>query len=313
MLVIDGGFLTTIQDLGRDGCEHLGVPVSGAMDRFALLAANALVGNPRGAAGLECALAGCSLLAEEETLVAATGVGFMLAVDGREVLPWTAAYVRAGEKVALRAGPRAAWGYLAFAGGIDAPRVMGSRSTYLRGAFGGLEGRALIPGDRLALGVPAGWDLLARAGRKLANFCLPAYGPQTEIAAIPGPQAEAFTPEALELFFSAEFTLTSGCDRMGYRLAGPKLARHASAELLSEGAPLGAVQVPGDGQPIVLMADRQATGGYAKIAVVASSDLPVLAQRLPGAPVRFRRVDVAEAQARWRALLEGLEKAACTM
>lgn len=325
MLVIDAGFLTTVQDLGREGYEHLGVPASGAMDRFALLAGNALVGNPAGAAVLECALAGCSLLAEEETLVAATGVGFHLAVDGREIPPWMAAYVRRGEEVALRAGFGAAWGYLAFAGGIDTPRVMGSHSTYLRGGFGGLEGRALMPGDRLTLrhlpststraisrsiapGVLAEGYLLSRAGLKLERSCLPAYGTQIEIAAIPGPQAEVFTAEALELFYSVEFTLTPACDRMGYRLAGPKLARRDSGDLLSEGAPLGAVQVPGDGQPIVLMADRQATGGYAKIAVVASADLPVLVQRLPGAAVRFRRAVVAEAQARWRTLVNGLER-----
>ena len=314
MLVVDPGFLTTLQDSGRAGWQRFGVPAGGAMDRFALMAANALVGAPTDAAGLECALGGCALLAEEDTLVAAAGVGVTLTVGGRALPLWMAAYARPGEQIVLAPDPAAplaaGWSYLAFAGGIAAPLVMGSRSTYLRGGFGGLHGRALQPGDRLPLGpAPAVASLMARAGSSLPARCRPAYAAQAVIAAVAGPQETAFTGQALDTFFSSEYAVTPASDRMGYRLSGPALehASPAQADLLSEGTALGSVQVPAAGQPLVLLADRQATGGYPKIATVASMDLPLLVQSRPGeGRVRFRRVSVAEAQAGWRALAAGL-------
>ena len=302
------GFLTTVQDLGRAGYARLGVPGSGAMDRVALMAANALVGNPPGAAGLECALLGPALQADADCLAAAAGRGIELEVGGRRLPAWMAAWVRPGEMVALRATDEAAWGYLAVSGGIDVPPVMGSRSTYLRGGFGGLEGRALRAGDWLAVGqAGAPVDPYERAGLELAEELRPPYSDHPLIDVVLGPQAEAFSQAGLEAFLEGEYALTPACDRMGYRLEGPPIARRGGADLLSEGIALGSVQVPGDGQPIVLMADRQTAGGYPKIAVVTGASLPLLAQCSPGrGRVRFRAVTVEEAQQKWRSLWASL-------
>jgi len=309
LLVHEPGFLTTVQDLGREGCERFGVPVSGVMDRLALMAANALVGNPPGAAGLEFVLLGPVLEAAGFTsrsgngcLVAAAGRGFRLEIGGRAIPLWMAAWARSGEVVALRAvGP--GWGCLAVGGGIDVPPVMGSRSTYLRGRFGGLGGRTLQAGDVLDIGPAAGggYEL---AGRELPDELRPAYSDHPLIDVVLGPQVEAFSEAGLAAFLGGEYTPTPACDRMGFRLSGAQIGHQKGADILSEGIPLGAVQVPGDGQPIVLMADRQTTGGYAKIAVVASASLPLLVQCPPGSgSVRFRAVSVGEAQAKWRRVL----------
>ena len=216
------------------------------------------------------------------------------------------AWVREGETLALRATGEGGWGYLAASGGIDVPPVMGSRATYLRGGFGGLDGRALLAGDVLPLGTAAALpgDLYARAGRELPEEMRPAYRDRPILDVILGPQAGVFSAAGIETFLGEEYALTMECDRMGYRLSGPPVAHRTGADILSEGIPLGAVQVPGDGQPIVLMADRQTAGGYAKIAVVASASLPLLAQCPPGrGAVRFRAVSVGEAQAQWRRLI----------
>ena len=309
LLVHEPGFLTTVQDLGREGCERFGVPVSGVMDSLALMVANALVGNPPGAAGLEFSLlgpvleaapAGRTSVSGNGCLVAAAGRGFRLEIGGRAIPLWMAAWARSGEMIALRAaGP--GWGCLAVGGGIDVPPVMGSRSTYLRGGFGGLEGRTLQAGDVLEIGTAAGGYELA--GRELLDELRPAYSDHPLIDVVLGPQAEAFTEAGLAALLSGEYTLTPACDRMGFRLSGPQIGHQKEADILSEGIPLGAVQVPGDGQPIVLMADRQTTGGYAKIAVVASASLPLLVQCPPGGgSVHFRAVSVGEAQAKWRSI-----------
>lgn len=303
-ITLDPGFLTTVQDLGRQGCERGGVPVSGAMDRLALMAANALVGNPPNAAGLEFALSGPVFQPSGGgCLVAASGRGFSLRVGGRAIPLWMAAWVRAGESISLQASG-SGWGYLAVGGGIDVPLVMGSRATYLRGGFGGLEGRSLQAGDRLAVGPGGSYEL---AGQELPDEQRPAYSDQPTLDVILGPQERAFSEAGLAAFLGEEYTLTNACDRMGYRLAGPRIAALKGADVFSEGIPLGAVQVPGDGQPIVLMADRQTTGGYTKIGVVSSASLPLLAQCPPGAgKVRFRAVSVEEAQQKWRGMVKEL-------
>ena len=357
LTVIDPGFLTTVQDLGRPRGEPLGLPAGGAMDRLALMAANALVGNSLGAAALEFALAGPSLrVGDCETsgaLLAAAGRGFALEVGGRSVPLWMAAWARCGETVTLRSTGHG-WGYLAIAGpdGIDVPEILGSRSTCLRGKFGGFQGRPLQAGDTLPLAsAPA--ESYELAGRELPDDLIPAYSDpggasgvlrdHPVLDVILGPQDSAFTPGAVQTFLSAEYALTPACDRMGYRLRGPVETQNLASlrpggsevetqdvasqahpekyvgarnlaslrpggELLSEGVAFGAVQVPPDGQPIVLMADRQTTGGYPKIATVTSASLPLLAQCPAGeGTVRFRAVSVEEAQAQWRALVHSLE------
>jgi antagonist of KipI len=233
-------------------------------------------------------------------LVAGAGRGFKLEIGGRGIPLWMAAWARCGETISLK-GDGGGWGYLAVSGGIAVPELLDSRSTCLRAGFGGFEGRPLQAGDALPLAdTPGDYDL---AGRELPDELRPAYSDHPRLDVILGPQQEAFTPDAVESFLNEEYTLTPACDRMGYRLSGPALARNSLGELLSEGVAFGAVQVPQDGQPIVLMADRQTTGGYPKIAVVSGAGLPLLAQCPPGGSVRFQAVSVAEAQEKWRRML----------
>jgi len=302
-LQVDG--LATVQDLGRHGWERFGVPVCGAMDGFALRATNGLVGNPPETAGLELALGELTLLAEDDLLLAASGRGWRFTIGGRSLPLWMAAIARRGEIIHLQPEKTAGWVYLAVCGGIATPPILGSRSTYLRGGFGGLEGRALQPDDRLPIGPHPGlFELLKRAGNDLPPALHPAYADHILLHLIPGPQADAFDDPSWQILLTSEYQLTDACDRMGYRLCGPQLQHHTSPDILSEGTPLGSVQVPGDGQPVILMADRQTTGGYAKIGVLASADLPLLAQCPPGfGTVRFARTTQAEAADRWRKLL----------
>lgn len=309
--ILDPGFLTTVQDGGRYGYQALGVPVSGAMDWFALRAANALAGNPADAAVLEFAPGGLTLQAGSDCLLALTGRGFRLEVDGRRLPPWMAVFVRRGWLVRVTADAGAGWGYLAVAGGLALPPVLGSRATYLRGGFGGYLGRALRAGDILVPGRSAdAAALIARAGRDLQPpaFYNHSSGETASLAVIPGPQADWFTDEGLAAFYGSEYSISPLSDRMGYRLEGAAIPhRPGTGELLSEGVVFGAVQVPADGKPIILMADRQTAGGYPKPAVVATADLPALAQTPPGAGrVRFRQTTVTEAQARLREVLSAV-------
>ncbi len=306
--VIASGPLTTIQDQGRVGFERFGVPQSGPMDPFAFFAANRLVGNPSEAAGLEFAMDGPTLKADSDGFVAGAGWGWSMMVGGRSVGLWRAARVFGGETIQFVPQDAPGWGYLAVFGGIDTPPVMGSRSTYLRGGFGGLQGRLLTAGDKLPIGAipPKGWQ--GKAGRWLVPASRPEYGPDPVIPVLIGPQEWSFTPEALQTFLSSEYQVSATSDRMGYRLSGPKLAHSGSADLISEPMSWGAVQVPADGQPIVMMADRPTTGGYPKIAVVASAGLPVLAQTVIGlGRVRFRAVDLDEARRLLEAQMQALE------
>jgi antagonist of KipI len=297
--VIAPGLLDTVQDLGRWGHQRSGVPVSGATDDFSLQVGNLLVGNPRGAACLEMALRGPTLHVSADTLIAVCGADLGASLDGEPVPRWKSFAVRAGQMLSFAGARAGAWGYLCVAGGIAVPLVLGSRSTYLRGSFGGFAGRALRAGDVLEAGEPSP---CARAGRSLRPPDMPAYGERAGVRALPGPQADRFEGRALDTFFAARYTVTRRADRMGCRLAGPALEARGGHDILSAGVTAGSVQVPGDGAPIVLLADRQATGGYAVIAAVVSVDLAALAQLPPGSSVTFSRttVDEAEAAARQR-------------
>jgi biotin-dependent carboxylase-like uncharacterized protein len=304
--VLEPGLLTTVQDLGRRGYERFGVPVAGAMDEFALRAANGLVGNPADAAGLEITLVGPRLRATENCLVAVCGADLDLHVGDRSLPGWMAVFVRRGWEISFGGPRRGCRAYLAVAGGIDVPPVMGSRSTYLRGGFGGFQGRALRAGDRLPVGAPAAspTDL---AGRRLPKRVRPRYNDHPTLTAILGPQDDSFTGEGIAAFLSGEYRVAPTSDRMGYRLEGPAIAHKISADIVSDGVALGAVQVPAGGQPIVMMTDRQTTGGYAKIATVVRADMPLLAQCVPGeSRVRFRKTTVEAAQTRYRAMMEAL-------
>lgn len=283
------GMSTTVQDFGRWGHQAMGMPVAGAMDPEALAIANILAGNEPGAGALEITLLGPTLAVEGEGAIAVTGADLGFCVNGTPSPMWTCLPAKTGDILSF-SGPkgRGCRAVLAVSGGIDVPVVMGSRSTYVRAGIGGFSGRALKAGDTVACGeLPALW-------RNTLDFSCPetlrpVRDPEAPIRAVPGPQDDAFTEEGVETLFSSAYTITNQADRMGYRLEGPKVTHRAAADIVSDAIPLGAIQVPGHGQPIVMLADRQTTGGYTKAAVVLTADLAVLAQRLPGEGVRFAR------------------------
>ena len=305
--VLDGGLLTTVQDLGRYGYERFGVPIAGAMDPFALRAANILVGNSPGEAALEITLVGPTLRTTESCLIAIAGADLSPRVHGWEVPLWMAIFVRRGWIIEFGERKSGCRAYLAVAGGIDVPLVMGSKSTYLRGGFGGFEGRALRKGDLIPVGKPT-FHLPSLAGKEFPSDRIPDYSDAPEVCVILGPQDDHFTEEGIATFLSSEYKVSPASDRMGYRLQGPEIAHKGPTGIISDGIVLGSVQVPADRQPIVMMADHQTTGGYPKIATVISADIPLLAQCVPGAStVTFEAITVGEAQARYREMMKALE------
>jgi len=293
--VLRPGLLTTVQDLGRWGKQRYGVVVGGAMDTFALRMANLLVGNEEGAAALEVTLLGPALRFEQEAIVALCG-GEFRATAGDVALPtWRPVFIERGSVLTCGSATCGCRGYLAIAGGIDVPIVLGSRSTYLHGKFGGHEGRALREGDLLNIAhstlagsrTPCAWRVGSVA---------PAYDDHPTIRVILGSEFDWLSSQCQEQLFHAEFVVTTQSDRMGYRLSGPKLQLQSPRELISEAVCPGVIQVPADGQPILLMADCATTGGYPKAACVASVDLPLAAQLRPGDRLRFAAISLAEAQ-----------------
>lgn len=290
--VITPGFLTTVQDMGRLGYQHLGMPICGVMDTYAASVANILVGCPRSSALLEITLTGPTFRVLLDTVIAASGAQFALFADDRPLAIWHSSPLRAGQTLRFGGRECGARAYLAVAGGIAVPPVMGSRSTFLRGTMGGYEGRALRPGDVLA--VYDAPHAPVKSGIGLPPDDLPTYANHAELRVLPGPHAAFLTDNAL---FTGTYTLAAQSDRMGYRLDGPAVGvHHGIAEvLLSEATPMGAVQITGSGQPLLLMADRQTTGGYPLAAVVIAADLPCAAQLLPGQTVSFRPVILEEA------------------
>jgi antagonist of KipI len=290
--VIDGGFFTTVQDLGRYGYQRYGVPVSGAMDLFALRAANLLVGNVRTAAGLEVTLTGPRLRFVRDTVIAITGANLDPHLDGRPVHTWRPIAAPEGAMLGFGGARDGLRAYIAIAGGIDVPIVLGSRSTFPRAGLGGFQGRAIRSGDCLCtLGDP----LERVEGRLFPPEQIPRYGHDHSVRVILGPQGDAFTTEGVAAFLSSTYVVTPKSDRIGCRLDGPQIAHKGSPDIISDGVPFGAVQVAGDGLPIVLVADRGTTGGYTKLATVISADLPRLAQALPGDRVTFHVVSLDEA------------------
>jgi antagonist of KipI len=309
LVVIEPGLLTTVQDLGRPGYQRVGIPPSGPLDRAAFVLANRLVGNPDGAAGLELTLRGPRLEVRRACLVAVTGAEMGFSINGREAPTWTAVRLGPGDVIAFRMVAAGCRAYLAVAGGLDTPLVLGSRATYLRGRLGGVEGRALQKGDALPLGKPV-VPLDRLEERAVPPSRRPPYPAEIECRVILGPQDDRFTPDGIAAFLEGPYEVTPHADRMGYRVKGPLVAHARGHDIISDGIPLGGIQVPGEGQPIVLLADRQTTGGYTKIATVISVDISRLGQAKPGHRVRFRRVALAEAHAAIRAEAAWLDDAA---
>jgi len=308
--IIKPGALSTLQDLGRVGFQHFGVPVSGVMDEWSHRVANLLVGNPEGEATLEITLMGPSLRFTRPALIAITGADLSPHIGEHPVPQETPVFLRAGSRLDFGqrvAGLRA---YLAIHGGFAVATVMNSKATYVRGGFGGLEGRALRKGDVLHIGTGEPERVYSPLAAMLRTGPLPFVAlqdpPKSPVAPpagwpmpvrlIEGQQWHAFSLDAQNALRNAEFRLTPQSDRMGFRFEGPKLLLREPLEMISEAVAFGTIQVPADGCPIVLMADRQTTGGYPKIASVASVDLPVLAQMMPHQGVRFTLISLEQAQ-----------------
>lgn len=295
--ILDLTGIATLQDSGRRGFNKFGVPASGAMDWFAYQAANSLLNNPPNSAVIELGLGEITLHVLRNTVLAVTGAGYEVENYTWTFPLWTSFYVRAGWTARVKKTSGGNWAYISVAGGFDAPVIMGSRSAYLRGEIGS----ALKTGDVLQAFTPT-TDLLKLAAR--AHTPLIPYSQTPILDVIPAPQADWFTPEGIRAFYESEYTLSPSFDRMGYRLellyppsSAGKITQIVKKELISEGMTMGSIQIPADGQPIVMMADAPTTGGYPKIANVTRASLPLLAQCEAGVSrIRFREVTVEEAQ-----------------
>jgi len=290
--VLECALPASFQDLGRPGYRHLGVPLSGALDPEWLAIANALVGNLAQTVALEMRLLGPKLRATAPVTIALAGEFSAKIEDAaglsRPAADWCSHVLATGDILSIGA-LRSGIGYLAVAGGFDLPQVLGSRSTYARAGLGGIDGRSLRIGDRVATGA-GGADVSLR----LTDVPHPISGP---LRVMPGPQRDYFTDAAWQHFIGAEFVVSREADRMGLRLDGPRLEHARGADIVSDGVTPGAIQVPGDGRPIVLLADCQTVGGYPKIATVIAADLPRLGHALPGHKLRFVAVSAEEALA----------------
>jgi biotin-dependent carboxylase-like uncharacterized protein len=312
--VLEPGLFTTIQDLGRPGHARLGVSAAGAADPIALRLANRLAGNADGAPALEMTLQGGAFRFGTDAVVALGGADMEASLDGRALPAWMAARAGAGSTLRCGVARRGARAILAVAGGIAVPPILGSASTHVASALGGIEGRVLRRGDRLSFGPPpAGGAVPLRrldpaALARLA--CPPAMASSPAIRVTRGAQWDAIPAAARQAFLDGSFTVSATSDRMGIRLDGTRVENAGGGHMITEGMPLGAVQVPPGGQPVILFVDHQTTGGYPVIAAVVSADLARLGQLRPGEPVRFALVTFEEAraflfeQARW---LEGAE------
>ena len=299
--------LATIQDSGRTGWRKFGVPASGPMDSFAFQAANLLVGNSFDAAAIEIGAGEIELAATQDCVIAATGAGFSLSVYVWDFPLWDSCFVRAGWKIHVKKSSAGMWGYLSIAGGFDVPKILGSHSTYLRGNFGGVDGRLLQAGDVLKIGIPSR-PLMELSARSLAEDARLNYSENPIVDVILVPQKNRFDEKNIEMFLSSEYKINYSSDRMGYRLEGTRLNHIGGADLTSEGMAMGAIQVPADGQPIAMMADCATAGGYPKIASIISTNLPLLAQCVPGKDsVRFRETTTEAAQENYRALIQKMK------
>lgn len=290
--VISPGALTTVQDAGRFGFLQSGISVSGVMDSYSHRAANLLVDNPQEEAVLEVTLMGPVLEFQRSTRIAVTGAMMQPKLNDQPVPMWQTIPVKEGDRLSfagIQGGCRA---YIAFAGGLDVPVIMGSKSTNLKAQMGGFEGRMLKRDDVVPLKAPSGEAKLWAASEEW----IPKFPTQITLRAVLGPQEDLFTEEGIASFLNTEYLVTPANDRMGYRLEGEEITHKAGADIVSDGIVMGAVQVPSSGQPIILMADRQTTGGYTKIATVVTADLPLLAQAQAGTKIRFQQVSVEEAQ-----------------
>lgn len=303
--VLQPGLLTTVQDQGRFGHQRIGMSPAGAMDLHSMRLANLLVDNDRDEAVLEMTMLGPRLQFARGCVFAVTGADMGARLDG-EMVPWGCAVTAPAGSVlqfgAARSGCRA---YLAVAGGFDVPVLYGSKSTLLRSSLGGFQGRKLQTGDLLPLAAPR-TEVANQSIRRLPPQ--PPFSRSITVRVIPGPQEDRFSQRGLDTFYHSTFTVTDKSDRMGCRLSGPKIEHSGDPNIISDGIPLGAVQVPGSGEPMIMMSEHQGSGGYTKIANVITVDIPLVAQCPPGAEIRFQAVTVEEAQRLYLARLSEYDR-----
>lgn len=291
--IIKPGLFTTVQDSGRMGLQRYGIPVAGAMDDFSFRTANILVGNHENSAALETTFMGPSIEIEFDGLIAITGANMEPKLNDNKIRMWRSIEVHKGDNLVFSGASEGLRSYIAFGGGLGVPEILKSRSTYVRGSLGGHNGRKLMEGDEIPVDSS---NSNAEAGKFIYPGYIPRYIKENMVRVILGPQDDHFSPEVIETFLSSPYKITAEADRMGYRLEGPTLTHVKGPDIISDGIVFGSVQVPGHGSPIVMMADRQTTGGYTKIATVISADLPLLAQMGPGDTINFQEVSIEEGQ-----------------
>lgn len=304
--VLHAGMFTTVQDLGRSYYQQFGVPVGGAMDKNALRLINMLVGNEENEAGLEMTILGPKLLIKKTTLLAIGGADMEPLLNGERIPLWRPILAEEGSMLCfgkVKSGCRA---YVTFAGGIHIERTMGSKSTYIRAAIGGIEGRMLKKGDCFQIGTYSEManrfiqdlqkDERIKTKWVISNSVLPKYKKHPKLRVITDFEYDQFIEESRKAFFTKEYKISNYADRMGYRVEGEVLNRIEEKEILSSPVTFGTIQVPNGGQPIILMADRQTTGGYPRMGNIISVDLPLLAQLKPGDYVSFEKITLEEAE-----------------
>lgn len=291
--VLKGGLQTTVQDLGRTGYQSFGFSVSGVMDTRSFRIANILIDNPENEAALEFSLVGPTLEFTSDTIIALTGGDFSPKINGILIDSYKAIYIQKGDVLSLDSAKSGSRGYLAFSGKLDIPVVMGSRSTGMKYHLGGFKGRALQKGDFIGFRIKKNY---------LPHFLSRSIAPENfshnalTLRMVLGPQHDYFTEKGLKDFFSSSYEITTDYDRMGCRLEGHPIEYKNSVDIISDGIAFGAIQVTNSGKPIVMMADRQTTGGYAKIGNIIRTDLPRLAQSKSGRVVQFVAVSIQVAQ-----------------
>jgi len=296
--------MTTIQDLGRFGDQRLGISPAGAMDAYSLRLANLLVGNPAGEACLEVALLGPRLEFSAPTAIALTGADLDPELNGKGIEMWATTPVEKGDVLSFRGARTGCRAYLACYGGFQIPQVLGSKSTLTRANLGGQHGRPLRAGDEIPiLAIPRPIPL-----SRVPSSYRRQYRPSVVVRLVLGPQDDCFPEETHGLLLSSGFMVRPDSDRMGLRLSGPRLIHRGSADIVSDAIVCGAVQVPGDGNPIIMAADRPTTGGYTKIGAVITPDMDLLGQARPGDEVRFTAVSLPQAHQIYRRYMEGFER-----
>ena len=291
--VLNPGLLTTVQDQGRIGYQQFGVSVSGVMDPRSASLANILVGNDEKEAVLECTMMGPHLQFNQANCIAITGGDLMPTLDGKPIPNYTAVKVEAGQVLKFTMPKTGCRAFIAFAGGLDIPEVMGSRSTYMKAKIGGVEGRKLAKDDVIGFRAPKA-ELKNMNFRSMASEFVPRK--EYTVRVVLGPQDDYFTDAGIQTFLSEVYSVTAEFDRMGCRLEGAVIQHKEGGDIISDGIAFGAIQVPSSGQPIIMLGDRQTTGGYTKIANVISADFRILAQLKQGDKVRFEKVSVKAAQ-----------------